>query len=183
VTKVIINGVETEGIPGERLLSTARRAGAHIGFVCDGNGACTTCECQITLGSHFLSPPSQTERTWLPRWRLDQGYRLACQAGLRGPGPIEVETRADQLRRLTYRSLGSRDADERDQARDELFDLLGDMAWTHLSRYPANVLEATARLGWRLLFPIKDTQKYLDDAGRVSDTLASRPALPPKRDV
>jgi ferredoxin len=177
--KVIINGVEAEGMPGERLLNVARRTGAHIGFVCDGNGTCTTCECQVRFGTHFLSPPNETERAWLPRWRLEQGYRLACQAGIRGRGPIEIETRAEQLRRLTLRSLGGRDADARDRARDDLVDMLGDLAWEHLSRYPANILQAFGRLGLRMFLPIGDTQKYLDDVARVSDTMAGERPLAP----
>ena len=87
---VIINDVEVVAVPGDGLLEVARRNRAHIGFVCNGNGLCTTCECKVLDGIENLSAPNRAEREWLPAWRLEQGYRLACQTTLKGTGPVRV---------------------------------------------------------------------------------------------
>lgn len=182
MTKVTLNGQELEALPGENLLSLARRNGAHIGFYCDGNGFCTTCECQIDLGAEHLSPVNDVEHAQLAQSRIDRGYRLGCQAGVRGPGPIVATTRAEQLRRSALRVVNAPSAEARTDAGSELFEDLTRLTVEYLSKFPANMIEATMRLGpFRMLWPVKDFQKLIDDGTRILDTMRARqPALPPQ---
>ncbi|MEI7556968.1 2Fe-2S iron-sulfur cluster-binding protein [Candidatus Chlorohelix sp.] len=106
--KVIINDEEFEGAEGDLLLDVARRNGAHIGFMCNGNGACSTCECRVISGAENLSPLSEAEKAWLTKGRLDMGMRLGCQVGFDNNNPdatVVVLTRVEELRRLFFKFL------------------------------------------------------------------------------
>lgn len=184
---VIINDVPMEAKMGERLLNIARRNAAHIGFACDGNGICQTCQCRVLDGAQFLSPPSQAERDWLPETRLAKGYRLACQAGLRGRGPVSILTTAEELRRQTL-DVVSPPAGQR--GLDNLGPLLEN--WTQLNidqiaLFPFNVLNTLARVGpLKLLLPVENLTRWLEDGGeiarRVAAQTAERPAAQPGGD-
>lgn len=184
---VIINDVPLEAKMGERLLNIARRNAAHIGFACDGNGICQTCQCRVLDGAQFLSPPSQAERDWLPETRLAKGYRLACQAGLRGRGPVSILTTVEELRRQTL-DVVSPPAGQR--GLDNLGPLLENWAQLNIDQialFPSNVLSTLARVGpLKLLFPVENLTKWLEDGGeiarRVAAQAASRPAAQPAGD-
>ena len=99
MSRLTINGHITEARPGENVLSLARRDGLHIWFLCDGRGLCRTCECRILAGGENLSSPSAIERDSLSEGRRAEGYRLACQATVEGPGEIDMISTAERLRR------------------------------------------------------------------------------------
>lgn len=184
---VIINDVPLEAKMGERLLNIARRNAAHIGFACDGNGICQTCQCRVLDGAQFLSPPSQAERDWLPETRLAKGYRLACQAGLRGRGPVSILTTVEELRRQTLDVV-------RPPAGQSGLDNLGPLLenWTQLNidqiaLFPSNVLRTLTRVGpLKLLFPVENLTKWLEDGGEIARKVAAqtvdRPATQPGGD-
>ncbi|GAB4432386.1 MAG: 2Fe-2S iron-sulfur cluster-binding protein [Chloroflexi bacterium OHK40] len=184
---VIINDVAYEARLGERLLNIARRNGAHIGFVCDGNGICQTCQCRVLAGAGQLSPPSEAERIWMPERRLAEGHRLACQAALRGPGPVELITKAEELRRQTLDVVAPpRDADRRDYL-EPLLDNLVRMSVDQLARYPWNVLATVGRVGvGRFLFPWRDVERWAEDGALVARRMVAGPpraaALPSPTD-
>lgn len=177
---VIINDVSLEAKMGERLLNIARRNAAHIGFACDGNGICQTCQCRVLDGAQFLSPPSQAERDWLPEARLAKGYRLACQAGLRGRGPVSILTTVEELRRQTL-DVVSPPAGQR--GLDNLGPLLE--TWTQLNidqiaLFPFNVLNTLTRVGpLKLLFPVENLTKWLEDGGEIARKVAAQTAERP----
>jgi ferredoxin len=170
MANLIINDKPVEADLGEGLLTVARRNRAHIGFICDGNGLCTTCECRVLEGAENLSEPNRIERTWLPEFRLKKGYRLACQTTLMGPGEVKILTRAEYLRRLWAWTLnppeGRTAADYFGTIWNEMFEI----NWEHIGRFPFNLLSTVNRLGvLRTLFPIQDTNSYLRDLGRMID--------------
>jgi ferredoxin len=165
---VIINDVELEARVGEKLLSVARRNAAHIGFVCDGNGLCQTCQCRVLSGTDQLSPPSEAELAWMPPRRLAEGHRLACQTVIRGSGPVRLISKAEELRRQTRDVLlPRRDELSRDNLEPLLYNLAS-MAADQLIRYPWNALAAFLRVGpVRFFYPIRDEERYADDLSRT----------------
>lgn len=96
---VVFNDETYEGEVGETLVSVGRRNEAHVGYLCGGIGVCQTCVCKITSGEEHLSPVNDVERRFIRKVWLDDGYRMSCQTSLRGPGPVEVLSRAEQIRR------------------------------------------------------------------------------------
>ncbi len=179
----IINDVEMHAKVGENLLGVARRNAAHIGFVCDGNGVCQTCQCRVLSGADQLSPPSEAELAWMPARRLAAGHRLACQTVIRGHGRVRVLTNVEELRRQTLDVLRpARDVDRRD-ALEPLLENLVRMSADQLIRYPWNLMAALLRVGpWRFAYPVLDEQRYSDDAARVARRMqsgASRLTRPP----
>lgn len=171
---VIINDVAMEARVGERLLNVARRNAAHIGFICDGNGVCQTCQCRVLSGADQLSPPSEAERAWMPDSRLGSGHRLACQAVLRGPGPVQLLTKAEELRRQALAVVapppGERGADQL----EPLLDNVVRMSVDQLARFPFNMVAALLRVGpWRFAYPLRDAGRWADDGARVTRKLLS----------
>jgi ferredoxin len=96
---ITINDQTVDAEAGETLLHTARRHGAHIGFVCGGRGLCHTCECRITAGMENLSSPNEVEYHSMNKTRRIQGYRLACQTRIIGQNPIEAISTIELMRR------------------------------------------------------------------------------------
>jgi chlorosome envelope protein I len=172
---VVINDVAMEARIGERLLAVARRNAAHIGFVCGGNGICQTCQCRVLAGGEFLSSPSALERAWMPEHRLRRGHRLACQAGLRGRGPVELITNAEELRRQLFDVIDPPAGADRADLLDPLLENLVRLNLDQLLRYPFNVIEMLLNLkGDQLLQTLREPQPYIDDAYRVTtQTLAA----------
>ncbi|HMQ31939.1 MAG TPA: 2Fe-2S iron-sulfur cluster-binding protein [Chloroflexaceae bacterium] len=171
---VIINDVELEAKVGERLLNVARRNAAHIGFVCDGNGVCQTCQCRVLYGADQLSPPSEAELTWMPDRRLAEGHRLACQAVLRGSGPVKVLTKAEELRRQTLDVLRPPAGEDWRDRLEPLLDNLVRMNIDQLARYPLNLVATLARVGpWRFTYPLLDAERWADDGARVARRMAA----------
>lgn len=170
--QVEINDEIMEAKLGEPLLTVARRNAAHIGFGCDGNGLCTMCECRVLEGGDQLSPLNKAEQAWLPEARVADGYRLACQASVRGKGPIRVVTRAEELRRQLGALLNPPDGTT---SADQLRPLLTNVVminWEHLGRWPFNLLSTFQRLGpVRFLWPFNDMNQFLRDTVRVSERM------------
>jgi ferredoxin len=174
VPSIIINDVEMEAKVGEKLLGVARRNAAHIGFVCDGNGVCQTCQCRVLAGAEQLSPPSEAERAWMPERRLADGHRLACQAVIRGEGHVEVLTTAEELRRQMMAVIAPRRGEDRRDSLEPLLENLVRMNVDQLVRFPWNILAAAARVGlWRFTYPVLDERRYLDDGARVARKMLS----------
>ena len=97
--KVIVNDDVLNAAAGDNLLTLARRNASHIWFVCDGRGLCQTCECKVESGLESLSTPSKIELDALTETRRKEGYRLACQTKVVGPGTVSVLTVAEEVRR------------------------------------------------------------------------------------
>lgn len=171
---VVINDVELEAKIGERLLNVARRNAAHIGFICDGNGVCQTCQCRVLDGVDQLSPPSEAERAWMPERRLAEGHRLACQAALRGPGPVRVLTTVEELRRKTLNLLSPPPGED---WRDQIEPLLNQVARDsvdQLALHPFNLVSALLRVGpLRFAYPLLNPELWADDGLRVARRMLS----------
>ncbi|WP_129673251.1 2Fe-2S iron-sulfur cluster-binding protein [Candidatus Chloroploca sp. Khr17] len=172
MTTVIINDVPMEAKVGERVLNVARRNAAHIGFVCDNNGLCQTCRCQVLAGADQLNPPSEIELAWLTPAQLDDGTRLACQTVIRGTGEIRVESFAETMRRMALAVISP------PRGTDPVSNLLG-LGTRLLNRVseqvvalPTGLPAVIERNGLRrsLLF-IRDGGRYLDDLQRTVERL------------
>lgn len=170
MTTIIINDKLVEAVPGEGLLSAARRNRAHIGFVCDGNGLCTTCECRILAGQENLSTPNAVERNWLSAGRLRQGYRLACQTTFSGNGPVQILTRAEELRRLWRNVTNPPAGTDPDLHWRRFIGSLVAVNMEQLNNFPWNVARSVARLGLvRTILPVRNNSRYFRDIGRIID--------------
>jgi ferredoxin len=169
MVQVEINDEAIEAKLGERLLAIARRNASHIGFGCDGNGLCTMCECKILAGADQLNEPTDVEHTWLTNDRMSAGYRLGCQAALRGVGPVHVLTRAEEMRRQLDAVISPPAGTT---ASDNLRPLLTNIAamnWQHIGRWPTNLLQSMRRLGLAaVLWPVTDLNLLVDDTVRIT---------------
>jgi len=103
MSRLTINDHTVDARDGENVLALARRHGLHVWFLCDGRGLCRTCECRVLEGADQLNPPTRIERGALAGDRLQEGYRLACQAAVRGPGDVALLSTAERLRRQAVR--------------------------------------------------------------------------------
>jgi ferredoxin len=147
--KLIINDEEYECRPNERLLSVARRNGAHIGFMCMGRGYCHTCACRILSGAEHLSPPTELEENWFKTSELRSNHRLACQTFMHGSGPVEILSRAEELRRQATNVL---DPPEGSSSLESLSDLLGSIG-SIAAHLPADALGVATHIGKKKLAP------------------------------
>ncbi|MGC9025708.1 MAG: ASKHA domain-containing protein, partial [Chloroflexia bacterium] len=73
------------GSPGQTLAEAARRAGLPIASTCGGRGTCGQCRVQVR---GLLDAPTSQEIALLSPEERQAGYRLACQARLRGPATV-----------------------------------------------------------------------------------------------
>lgn len=171
---ITINDQQVEIEPGERLLDAARRHAVHIGFVCDGHGLCQMCECRIIKGHDQLSPTTEPEETWLTQAQLKEGRRLACQTAIRGPGPVEVLTRAEELRRQTNAVFNPPKDDETDRQEHitRLINSLVTINIEHLKRFPMNMMYTLVHV-LTLRPTISGFQHVLSDCVRISNRLAT----------
>jgi uncharacterized 2Fe-2S/4Fe-4S cluster protein (DUF4445 family) len=71
------------------LLEAARHLGVDLVSICGGEGSCGHCTVQV-LTAEGVSPPTAHEIEALSAEELRDGYRLACQARLRGHVKIRV---------------------------------------------------------------------------------------------
>jgi ferredoxin len=174
VPTVIINDVALEAKVGEKLLNVARRNAAHIGFVCDGNGICQTCQCRVLAGADQLSPPNEAELAWMPERRLADGHRLACQTTLRGTGSVAILTKAEELRRQTLAVVNPPRGEDGLDNLEPLLDNLVRMNVDQLVRYPFNMITALLRLRPEtLIWPVRDFERWVDDGTRVTRKMLS----------
>jgi len=84
------SGRRRRSLAGETVLEAAGRAGVTVRQVCGRQANCTTCRVLVLEGAEFLVPPLEKEAGRLPEVRLSQGWRLSCQAQLRGQGTVVV---------------------------------------------------------------------------------------------
>lgn len=186
MTTVTINDVEMEARPGERILDIARRNGAHIGFVCNGTGFCQTCKVRVLAGSKELNPPTDLEKNWIPERRLQEGWRLGCQAAIRGRGPVEVLTAAEELRRQTFAVINPPPGTNVVSNAGALLANVTQQNIDQVIGYPFNMLNAVAKIGLgRLLNPWQSMEQFsqwLNDFGKVFDQTLNSPAPAPARD-
>jgi ferredoxin len=162
MANVVINDEQMEAQPGETLLDVARRNRAHIGFFCDGRAFCTTCRSRITAGAEQLSPVNDAERQVVTRTQLDEGYRLACQARVQGPGPITAMTRVEELRRSADGGLGN------------LLNHLANQAAYQVSLFPAIIPIGFSRVINKLPKPQEIADYGRDLVGIVQRTASGR---------
>lgn len=78
-------GLQAEAHRDETLLDAARRASAPVGNACGGTGICGRCLVRPLRGLENLAPLTAAERALEREGRLPEGFRLACQAIVRGP--------------------------------------------------------------------------------------------------
>jgi uncharacterized 2Fe-2S/4Fe-4S cluster protein (DUF4445 family) len=71
------------------LLDAAHQLGVDLVSLCGGVGTCGGCRVQV-MAAEGVSPPTAVEETSLTAQELQNGYRLACQARLRGDVKIRV---------------------------------------------------------------------------------------------
>ncbi len=159
--KLIINDEEYECRLNERLLSVARRQGSHIGFVCMGRGYCHTCACQVLSGAEHLSPPTEKELMWRKTSQLRSTYRLACQAFMQGEGPVEILTRAEELRRQATNVFAP---PEGTTTLENFSHLLGEIG-SIVSHLPADAAGVASDIGKKRLLPRVES----DIAPRILD--------------
>ena len=72
---------------GTTILDAARSLGVAIAAVCGGKGTCG--RCKVTPVGQ-VSPPTETELSRLASEELFQGFRLACEARIRGDARVIV---------------------------------------------------------------------------------------------
>ncbi|MBU2608828.1 MAG: 2Fe-2S iron-sulfur cluster binding domain-containing protein, partial [Chloroflexi bacterium] len=80
--------------PGQTLKQASRELGVDIEGICGDVGTCGTCKVRVEDGSfekygieshrNHLSPLTEAEKTFINQQMEGQGYRLACQAKVRG---------------------------------------------------------------------------------------------------
>jgi uncharacterized 2Fe-2S/4Fe-4S cluster protein (DUF4445 family) len=76
---------------GQTLFDTAGKLGVDIQSLCGGRGICGKCRVIVRSGMDSLSHASDAERRFLSESEVETNLRLACQAAIKGRGPIVVE--------------------------------------------------------------------------------------------
>ncbi len=134
MAKVIINNVECEANTGESLLAVARRNAAHIGYLFDSSAV------RVLRGTESLSAPNAVETSWLqPGW-VEAGHRLATEATITGGGPIEVLTRAEELRRQTMAIFSPPEGTSAGENAGHLLNHLARIAMNQVACFPTNMV-------------------------------------------
>lgn len=92
-------GRRVESRPGKTVLEVAREIGLVLGesgliAPCGGKGLCG--RCRVRIDGPGVQPPTDNERRLLGS-RLEEGYRLACQAVIEGQGAVKVVIPPDSL--------------------------------------------------------------------------------------
>jgi ferredoxin len=174
---VIVNDQSYEVQIGEVILDVARREAMHIGFACDGNGLCQMCECRVLKGAEHLNPLNEAEKAWLTEAQQAQGLRLACQTSVRGTGPIEILTRAEELRRLAWGVLLTPLGESHQANLIKLITAATESNLAHVSKFPANMLYSFANVA-SVSFTVGGFQKILDDAQRITQRMLQNSASP-----
>ncbi len=171
--KVIINDEELDAADGELLLDIARRNGSHIGFACNGNGICTTCECRVTAGADKLSPFSEAENDWLPQSRKDQGYRLGCQAVVEvnegaTAEPLAVITRAEEIRRMFLGIFRPAEGENVVSNYIKFIAYSVNVTALHVLRMPFGMSGSISRNGlFKTVIPWENTDAFIQDGNRM----------------
>ena len=85
-----INGDPEKAIKvpaGDKLLTALASQGIFVPSACGGGGACGQCRCKVTKGGGDVLP---TELGHLTKREVREGWRLACQVGVRQDMEIEL---------------------------------------------------------------------------------------------
>ncbi len=88
--KIGINGDPEKAVTvpaGDKLLTTLAGQGIFIPSACGGGGACGQCRCKVLSGGGDVAP---TEYGHLTKREIREGWRLACQVGVRSDMEIEL---------------------------------------------------------------------------------------------
>jgi chlorosome envelope protein I len=184
MTKVVINDEAFNAEDGELILDVARRNGAHIGFMCNGNGICTTCECLVQSGMDNLSPLSEVETQWLTEGRIKKGYRLGCQVAVHETGAadgINIITRAELLKRQFFAIFrGAPQEGESGGYVNNLASFVSNVIETtvvHVVMAPTGMLGGLNRIGpVKILYPWgNQLGEFLQDGRKVWDKELGQP--------
>jgi Na+-transporting NADH:ubiquinone oxidoreductase subunit F len=73
---------------GGKLLQTLAGEGVFLSSACGGGGTCAQCKCKVISGGGEALP---TEETHFTKGELREGWRLACQVGVKQNMKIEVD--------------------------------------------------------------------------------------------
>ena len=91
---------------GMTVAEAAARAGVFISQPCGGRGTCGKCVVRCTEGE--LTAPTRAEIEALGEERIAEGFRLACQARVKGVATIEVPDTSRTLERKEISLIRSR---------------------------------------------------------------------------
>ena len=78
-----------EATAGNTVLEAADKLGVKIKSPCNGKGKCGKCLVKLKKGE--LSEINKKEKKELSKKKIDNGYRLACQAEVIGDVEIEIK--------------------------------------------------------------------------------------------
>jgi 2Fe-2S ferredoxin len=82
------NGTKTvENEKGKTILDLALKHGVDWGFSCT-RGTCARCRCLVSEGLDQLAKPTDEELDRLEAEEIEEGFRLGCQAIVKGDGRI-----------------------------------------------------------------------------------------------
>ncbi len=85
---ITINGKDKlEVEQGASLLSTLAAKDVYLPSACGGKGSCGQCKCQITSGGGEIL---DSEKGHFTRKQIKEGYRLGCQAKVKGDLEVKV---------------------------------------------------------------------------------------------
>jgi 2Fe-2S ferredoxin len=85
------DGMVVEALPGETIITAAKRNGLEIEHACEMSCACTTCHIIVREGFASLEPSDELEDDMLDKaWGLEAESRLSCQS-LVGSTDLVVE--------------------------------------------------------------------------------------------
>lgn len=79
-------------VPNEKgvtLLALAKKHNIDWGYNCT-RGTCARCRCFVTEGVVELANPTEEELDRLEPEEIEQGFRLGCQAIVKGEGSVVV---------------------------------------------------------------------------------------------
>lgn len=76
-----------EPVKGQTLLDLALKHKIDWGFSCT-RGTCARCRCLVTEGVDQLAKPTEEELDRLEPEEIEQGFRLGCQAIIKGDGKL-----------------------------------------------------------------------------------------------
>ncbi|MBS7624714.1 DUF4445 domain-containing protein [Candidatus Bathyarchaeota archaeon] len=83
-------GKRVEVPPGNTILDAAKAAGVDLISICGGMGRCGKCRVIVEDKGENVSPLTEIEHRLLSDHEISLGYRLACQAIIKGPLPVRI---------------------------------------------------------------------------------------------
>jgi len=86
------DGIEIKAFADETLLNCARRSGIEIASVCGGRGICKSCVVKFENG--VVPEPSDDDRAFFSKNKLDSGWRRACQCCAVSTSRVKIPKRS-----------------------------------------------------------------------------------------